>query len=415
MRKWMTILCLLGYFCLDAQNAKDLYFQPGFASGASASKVFEEINYIPLQTTKKSLFGRIRKLLVSDEYYIIWDGDTDCIYFFDKKGKFVHKYRPRRCIIKSVQLDKRRNAVFISGSNKKFNFSQAEIEKMMEDPTNKSFAKFTWSGYYDLKDVRKEKVQELDGFSLSLVSPVIFNNNWWAYSYISADRKWKEATGHELNVYDGEKTIAEYFPYNKKNDVFNYRANQVSFFPTDSSEELLFTRPFYHSIYRLTKDSAARLYTLIMPLEISLPKAFFTHPFRTRNDVDQYRSQNGGLVWGISNVYKTQHYLLFSLDYNKSWRERYFLYDESTGKFYNTGKINSDSTNAYLPVLPGNVQYSDGEYLYTSISSSIMFQSKDNNTSREPQYQPELKQYFEKGTRTDNPVIIQLKLKNKIG
>ncbi len=409
------LLGLFGCFCSDAQNAKELYFQPGFASGASASKVFEEINYIPLQTTKKSLFGRIRKLLVSDKYYIIWDGDTNFIYFFDKTGAFVHKYRPRRCNIKSIELDRPRNAIFISGSDKNFNFSQAEIEKMMEDPTNKSFSKFTWSGYYDLNDVRKEKVKEIHDFSLALVSPVIFNHNQWAYSYTSADRKWKDITGYELNVHDGEKTIAEYFPYNKKNDAFHYRASQISFFPTGNSGELLFSRPFRYSIYRLTKDSVSQLYTFIMPMDMSLPKAFFTHPFRTRNDVDQYRSQNGGLVWGIQNVHKMGDYLFFSLDYNRSWRERNFLYDESSGKFYNTGKINTDSANAYLPILPGSVQYNDGEYLYTSISSTYMFQSRDNNASRQPQYPAALQQYFEKGTRSNNPVIIQLKLKNKIG
>ena len=415
MRKWTIFVCLLVGISVNGQNGKDLYFQPGFASGASASKVFEEINYIPLQTTKKSVFGRIRKLLVSDNYYIIWDGDTNFIYFFDKKGGFVHKYRPRRCNIKSVQLDKKRNAIFISGSDKNYNFSQTEIEKMMEDPTNESFSRFTWSGYYDLEDVRKEKVKELNNFSLALVSPVIFNHNWWAYSYISADRRWKDMTGYELNVYDGQKNIAEYFPYNKKNDAYNYRATQLSFFPTDNSEQLLFTRPFHNSIYLLTKDSFSLLYNFILPMEISLSKTFFTQSFRNRNDVDQYRSVNGGQVWGIENVYKLQHYLLFSLDYNKSWRERFFLYDESSGKFYNTGKINTDSANAYLPVLPGGVQYCDGEYLYTSLSSNYMFQSRDNNASREPQYPPALKQYFEKGTRTDNPVIIQLKLKNKIG
>src|SRR5690606_28131365 len=113
------------------------------------------VNYIPLETTKKSVFGRIRQLLVSADYFIIWDADTNFIYFFDKKGKFVKKYRPPNCTIKSIQLDKERNALFISGSNKNYNFSPAEVEKMMEDPTNKSFARFTWSAFYDLGDIHR--------------------------------------------------------------------------------------------------------------------------------------------------------------------------------------------------------------------------------------------------------------------
>jgi len=414
MRKWITIFCFIVHYTAFGQNSRDLYFQPTLASGASASKVFEEINYIPLQTTKKSIFGRIKQLIVSDEYFIIWDADTNFIYFFDKKGKFIKKYRPPNCIIKTIQLDKSRNALFISGSNKNFSFSSAEVEKMMEDPTNKSFARFAWSAYYDLSDIYKEKIHRVKDFSLALVSPTIFNNSW-AYSYIFANRKFNDNTGYELKVYDGEKNIREDFPYNKKSGAYYYRPEQISFFPTNDKERLLFTRPYNYSIYQLTKDSISLLYTLILPLENSLPKAFFTQPFRSKNDLDVYRTQNGGFVWQIDNVYRVQHYLFFSLDYNKSQKERNFMFDETTSRFYNTAKINTDSVNAYLPLLQSGIQYADDSYLYSSASSASMFQSNENNKVRSPQYAPAMQQYFEKGTRTDNPVIIQLKLKNKIG
>ncbi|MCH5600427.1 6-bladed beta-propeller [Niabella ginsengisoli] len=206
MKKWMTIFCFIVYHSAFTQGvAKELYFEPGFAAGAGVSKVFAEVNYIPLQTTKKSIFGRIRKLIVSDQYFIIWDADTNFIYFFDKTGKFIKKYRPPNCTIKTIQLDKRRNAIFISGSNKNFDFSPAEIEKMMEDPTNASFARFTWSAYYDLADIQNEKVQRVKDFSLSLVSPTIYVNNWWAYSYIYSNRKFADTKDYELKVYDGKK------------------------------------------------------------------------------------------------------------------------------------------------------------------------------------------------------------------
>lgn len=414
MRKWITIFCLAACYATMGQNGKELYFQPGFASGANASKVFEEINYIPLETTKKSIFGRIRQLLVSDEYFIIWDADTNFIYFFDKKGKFIKKYRPPNCTIKSIQLDKAKNAIFISGSNKNYNFSPAEVEKMMEDPTNKSFARFTWSAYYDLGDIHKEKIQRLKGFSLSLVDPTIFNGNW-AYSYIFANRKFTDQTEYELKIYDGEKNINQYFPYNKRNDAYYFKPEQVSFFPTNDPGTLLFTRPYHYGIYKLTSDSTSLLYTLILPFENSLSKAFFANPFRSKNDFDLYREQNGSFVWQIYGVYQVQQYLFFSLDYNRSPRDRNFLFDESTNRFYATGKITADSSNAFLPVLSTSIQYSDGNYLYTSASSSTMFQNKDYNQAKNPQYKPAIKQYFEKGTRTDNPVIIQLKPKNKIG
>lgn len=415
MRKCLAILFLLIHYLASGQNAKELYFQPIYAGGLPISKIFEEVNYIPLQTNNKCLFGKIKKLIVSDAYFIIWDTDTNAIYFFNKKGEFVKKYRPPNCNIKSVQLDKKRNAIFISGSNKNFDFSPVEIEKMLEDPINKTFARFTWSAYYDLNNVQDEKVEKLKGFSLSLIDPTIFNGQWWAYSYVFSNRKFNDKTDNELKVYDGEKPIREYFLYNKKNDAFYYKPERVSFFPTNDTASLLFTRPYQYNIYRLTKDSASILYRLILPMENSLPKAFFTHPFHTRNDILQYKELNGSIVWDIANVYKIQNLLFFSLNYNKSWRDRNFLFDESTGRFYNTSKISGDSTNAYLPVLISNIQFADDEYLYSSATSGTMFLSKDNNQLRNPKYSPVMQKYFEAGKRTDNPVIIQLKLKNKIG
>ncbi|MCH5600428.1 hypothetical protein [Niabella ginsengisoli] len=145
---------------------------------------------------------------------------------------------------------------------------------------------------------------------------------------------------------------------------------------------MLFTRPYDYTFYQLTPDSVTALYKLIMPLSISLPKAFFSFSFRSQNDIDQYRSQNGSLVWELDDVWKTKQYLFFTLDYYKSWREKNFMYDESTGRFYNTSKISADSTNGFLPVLPGGIQYNDEEYLYTSTSSSSMFQSKDYNQKK---------------------------------
>src|SRR5690606_7632292 len=170
-----------------------------------------------------------------------------------------------------------------------------------------------------------------------------------------------------------------------------------------------------YKIYRLTGDSTSLLYTLILPLENSLPQTFFTQPFRSKNDLDQYRTENGSFVWEIEKVFQLDQYLLFSLDYNRSPREKHFLFDESTNRFYATAKISADSSNAFLPLLQGSIQYCDDSYLYSSTSSSSMFQSKERNQAKALQYQPAVKQYFEKGNPTDNPVIIQLKLKNKIG
>ncbi|GAB3016548.1 hypothetical protein GCM10027051_21240 [Niabella terrae] len=400
-------------YVLNGQEAQNLYFQPSFAIGAPVSKVFDEISYIPLETTKKSLFGRIRELVVSDQYYIIWDGDTNSIYFFDKSGRFIKKYRPAKCEIGNIQLAKNRNALFISGKNKHFSFSEKEVEKMMMDPTNKSFARFVWAGYYDLADVRREQVEELKDFSLALVNPTLLDAGNWAYSFMSADRRAEDRVGYELNVYDGRTTIRNYFPYNKKSDTLYYKSAQLSFFPTATTDQVLFTRPYKYDIYELTRDSVHLRYSLVMPLEYSLPKTFYAG-FKSSNDFEQFRTENGSFVWSIEKVFRIKGLLFFSLDYRRSWRERNFMFEEAKGRFYNTGKISPDSSNAYLPALAGSILYADEEYLYSSVSSSSMFRTRDATERRSPQYSEAMKSYFENNDRNANPVIIRLQPKTTI-
>src|SRR3954467_7786076 len=73
---------------VDTSHVDTLRIDPLNSFGGSASEVFETANYIPLETTKESLFGSIDQLEVTDQYFIILDQNTNCILFFKKDGKY---------------------------------------------------------------------------------------------------------------------------------------------------------------------------------------------------------------------------------------------------------------------------------------------------------------------------------------
>ncbi|RZL13073.1 MAG: 6-bladed beta-propeller, partial [Pedobacter sp.] len=54
---------------------KTLRLDPSTARGAAASQVFDEVKFIPLETTKESLFGSISQFVVTDGNYIVYDYD----------------------------------------------------------------------------------------------------------------------------------------------------------------------------------------------------------------------------------------------------------------------------------------------------------------------------------------------------
>ena len=132
----------------------------------------------------------------------------------------------------------------------------------------------------------------------------------------------------------------------------------------------------------------------MLPFENTVPKTFFTKEFSSRNELREYKRINPGYVWRINGLVPVNNYLFFSLDYQK--RDRRFIFDRNSNRFYNINRISPDSSNAYLPVMGWGIQYYDKTALY-----------------RNPVYTVLVKEYFEKSKSTSNPVIIILKPSTK--
>lgn len=406
---YWVLLIFGGSLCAQPQK---LFFNPSYAGGIPQSRLFDEVKYIPLETKRESLFGRISQLIVTEKYFIILDNDTEAIYFFDKAGKFIKKYRNKGFDIRSIRYNESRNALLITGLNKNFSPFQKDIQAVLDNPVNNSSVKYARAIYYDLSDVKAQKTEVVKNFDIVLANPHIFNKNKWVYSYIYANKNWPDAQDYELKVYDGQKTIATYFPYNRKtSSVFYSNPEKISFYKSTDSATLLFTRPFRYSIYKLMQDSIQELYTVVLPAANTIPANFFSENFESRSALEDYKMKNSGYAWGISNVYDVNRYLFFGLDFFRSYRERNFVFDKKTTQFYNLSKITGDSLNAFLPVTGNYIQASYKNYIYSSISSTSMFQNKASNEKRNPRYSAELAHYFAKGRQDDNPVIVALKPK----
>lgn len=390
-----------------------LYFDPGTASGIPEARIFDEIKYIPLETKRESLFGKISQLIVTDKYFVIYDTDTKAIYFFQKDGKFAKKFKFKGYEIKTILFDENRNALLITGLNKNYSPSQKNIQAMIDDPVHNSSIKYTRAIYYYLSDDKDGQTEVINDFDMALANPSIINTNHWVYSYIYANRSWPDTEDYELKVSDGKRITHTFFPYSRKTSSIYYGAPQrINFYKTGDINRLLFTRPFQYGIYELTPDSVKELYTVVLPASSSIPQTFFSENFSSRTSLEDFKMKNSGLAWGVNNVIDLNRYLFFTLDFFRNFRGRNFIFDKETTMFFNQSRITSDSTNNFLPVLGTNaILANDQKYLYSSITSSAMFQNMKANEKRNLPYDPVIKEYFEKGKPDDNPVIIVLKPK----
>ena len=76
---------------IDSTNFRTLRIDPASSRGAAASQLFDEVQFIPLETTKESMFGSISQLHLTDDSFVIWDYDTKSILIFTKEGKYRAK------------------------------------------------------------------------------------------------------------------------------------------------------------------------------------------------------------------------------------------------------------------------------------------------------------------------------------
>lgn len=409
---WLLFFGFLSEF-IWAQPQK-LYFDQAYATGAPQSAVFDEVNYIPLETNRESVFGRINQLIVTHKYFIIWDTDTDAIYFFDKEGKFLKKLSDKRNTIKSIQLDKNKNALLIVQLSKSYLPSQKQIQSALDNPFKNSALKYYKSFYYDLNDINAAKTSPIKNLDFIMANPIILNSKYWAFSYIYANKGWDDITDYELKVSDGNKIVQSFFPYSRqKSSIFYGSPQKISFYNTLNPSYLLFTRPFNYSIYKFSMDTLIEAYQVVFPMANTLPNSFFTQNFESRKAFEDYKQKNAGFVWGLDNIVEFKNLLFFSIDTWRSFNERNFILNKTTNQFLNYNKISADSSNYFLPPTGYRVQYFDENYLYSSVPSSSMFQSYESSKTRNVQYPPTLKVFFEKAKQTDNPVIIQIKPKTK--
>ncbi len=56
-----------------------------------ASTYIEAVQYIPLETNNQNIIGNVTKIILSSNYIHIYDSQTNNVYQFDYKGKFVRK------------------------------------------------------------------------------------------------------------------------------------------------------------------------------------------------------------------------------------------------------------------------------------------------------------------------------------
>ncbi|WP_286774896.1 MULTISPECIES: 6-bladed beta-propeller [Sphingobacterium] len=406
----LIIICLYNNISFAQESKVDttktitLRIDPKVANGGSMSQVFDEIQFIPLQTTKESIFGDITQLEVTENEYVIFDNDTKAILIFDKKGIYKCKLNLIKVLggkVSSQDVDiygftlinkNQQPLIEFSTKTRKFVFSinGKKIDEYKIAPINSYAAQeFTFNDSSKVMSYYKD----LNSNDKSLYQYVIKRNNKIAYKYFEIDTGKYYKSG-EFAV--GGKSLIE----------------------TDNPEIFNAVRSYDYNIYQISKEGISIAYRLIFPSVYTIPFDFNSNKKYLGKKLDFFFKFPKN-IFGIGYTYKIGNNLYFKCgslhpDIRKNGS---FVYNLTNNYLISLNRLDIDSSSGYLPVIgrwDNDFKKFDGEFLYCSLSSIELFSYYEQEKTKNYKYPIAMQEYFNKGSKKDNPVIIRIKPKKDL-
>ncbi len=405
------IICLLSYGTTMAQASKvdsskmrTLRIDPSSSRGAAAAQVFDEIKFIPLETTKESLFGSINQLRVTPDRYIIWDYDTKSILIFTKEGKYIAKINGSKI---EKDPDNKETQSFYG-----FTLKTENSQQLIQVSAGKYFFYFNLDG----KLIKKVKKSDEE-----YIANLKFSDGTMVEEHFK-DKEDKDSTNYEISLIKDKKAVEKYFPYSLeryKNDHFFSGGESITNYGVP--DELFFINFYDYNIYRITPKKLYLAYKIIFPANNSLPSDFKENPIY-KGKRQEYFEKNPKAFYAIGSTYQIGNNLYFKVN-NWSWgsnEKKAFIYNLKSNAITSISDIEPDSLSQFLPVTDAGVHYafsSSGfhlfhdKYFYTSYSSLLLFKFKEQSEGKNRKYDPVLTDFFKTQDKKSNPIIIQLKPK----
>lgn len=386
-----AFFCIVIFYTTHAQSISTIRIDPDNSSGGTISQLTDSVSYIPLETTKESLFGRIDKLILTNKYFFILDHSTDVILLFTRNGKFYSK----------ISLDK-----WIKTPNR-------------ESLGIRDFTVNEKSGIIVVSHEEKQKNLYFFDFHGKLLK-VNNDNVWVTFGCIDEDHYLMESyediadTSQKLAgncIITGKGiTALQKFLLRHIDTKFDLRGGR-SITQVQNSNTLFYTRSYDYNAYLINSNGITDIYRFVFPLQYTLPKDFLSASFFGKQQL--YLSKYP-VIFTLSDVYKIKNYLLFSV-YNQSHLN--LIYNINTGNLFTPENITADSTNGYLPISSGdptNILAADTSSFYTSIPAYELIRAYEETKDKKPVYSLVMKAFFKTKNRQSNPIIVQLRLKDNL-
>lgn len=382
---------------IDSSQTVTLRIDPQSARGTTISQLFDDVKFIPLETTKESLFGSISQLKIADNKFIIFDYDTKSILLFNNEGKFLTKIDAAK--LQNDKEDKEKTQFY------GFSTVKENGNEYITIFTEKSIQYFTLDGKFAKKAKNLEYSNDI----------TLANGNVIVKPYMSV-KKGNDSTFYKLNLINKiKKDTLSYFPYDnkmwEKDEWFD--GGGITQYATDEA----FYSTFYdYNLFKITPDKVSLAYKFILPAINTLPKDFLTNPSYVKKRVDFFQ-KNRKIIHGLGSTYLigSNLYLRFSNVFWDKDQKKNLIYNIKTNDLISFQDLEPDVLSHFLPITDsgfgydfenkGFLAFEKGKF-YSSYSSLALLTFKERSTDKGAKYPPLLENFFKTGDRKSNPVLI---------
>ena len=336
------------------------------------SDFFEKIEYIPLQTTEESVFGRAKEVYLTDENIIILSKNM-CLLFDRHNGNFVRK-------IGTIGRGPEDYKYMIGGN------------VINEDQNSILAAKDRTTLAYSLSDEKQSpQIHNIDIPSVMISKFIHVKDDMWAVGYYNTMGK----NANQVLFFDNNgvvDSIKTTMPFTLESDIVSINPNLLNFYKFNNDAHYKFA--YSDTIYNITNKKLEPAWVLKTKHSASLVADLRATPKDLWAVMDNYHF--------VHNIKETNDYLFFNSFFEG--KKRLCIYSKQD----NTLKVSEKSS--FINDIDGGLPFfsvfdATNNSLVTLVEPIELKEMVEENNETTPEAQ-KLKELLSKVGDEDNNILI---------
>jgi hypothetical protein len=389
------------------QTPKEIFFSPDLARGMPQSKILDSLQFIVLKNPNNYSFDNWGYFIYTDEYIIYYLGETRQMFFFKNNGDFVTKKSLKKYNPQNFMYDKPKKQLIIKSTNKNYKLIEKDLRKIEEDPDNTANKKYFKNYALSLSNINAAPAL-MPYSKLDVLDRDVLADSMLAVTQNKTSKYYKDTTGYEISLYKNNEAIAKFLPYNRKTEMkykYSFEGDNII---REGKNNFLISRPYDYTIYRANLDSIWPAYSFKVPMNYALPKKFLMSDFKNKAEYQNFKTNNGNLIYQIVMNNSLDSLLVFQvLQFNDY---KFYIIKEHSEIYYSLQKITPDSSTWFLPILGNGMGELRHNRFYTSISSKDLLDIAKNHPDQK--YPEPLATQVKTLKENDPPVVVTFTLKS---